>query len=123
MKFLFILLFFITANAEAVFRDILDVSTQTADSTSTVDTLKRIGVIEKDSDTYSVQCNMTGATFNVDVVVQASLDNVSWVTVSTTNVSAASPILINNAGVRHRFVRVFIDYTSGTYGAHCHLND
>lgn len=109
-----------TANAR--FQEILNVTDQTVTTTSTVDSAQRLGIIDNSVKAYSVLCNLTGATFSVVIEIQASLDGVSWVTVGTTlSIVAATPVLLDVDGAKHRFARIQIIYTSGTYSALCHL--
>jgi hypothetical protein len=75
---------------------------------------------------YSLQVVLSGSTFNVDVKLQTSIDEVNWVDItdaSSASISSATSIMFDVTAGRHKFVRVVITRNSGTYSASGYLSN
>jgi len=69
---------------------------------------------------YSVHITITGTTFNVDVKLQASVDQTNWVDINganSLNISADRSVLFDVAVGSHKYVRSVITRNSGTFNA------
>ena len=91
--------------------EIFNVTNQTATYTG-----RGTGISPK----YSVQINISGTTFNVDVKLQSSLDEVNWIDINgaeSLSISADRNILFDIASGSHKYTRAIITRNSGTYDA------
>jgi len=74
---------------------------------------------------YSLQCDISGATFDIDVKLQSSLDGTLWTDLDTltANFTSANNLLFDVSGGSHLFSRVVVTRNSGTYNITCKLKN
>jgi len=110
----FVFLFSFKAMAVATVLDLTGATTsQTSVGTSVPGTV------------FSIQCDVSGATFDVDVKAQASLDGTVWTDLSglTVNLTSANNVLFDITGGSHLEARVVVTRNSGTYNITCKVKN
>jgi len=74
---------------------------------------------------YSIQVNVTGTTFNVDVKLQTSIDNQNWVDItgaSEAAITADKTIMFDISVGSHAYSRVVVTRNSGDYTSNGLIN-
>ena len=74
---------------------------------------------------YSVQCDISGTTFDIDITLQSSVDGSVWTDLGgfTTNFISTDTLLMDVSGGSHFKTRLNITRNSGTYNLKCKLKN
>ena len=69
---------------------------------------------------YSAQVNISGTTYDVDIKLQASLDETNWIDIEgaeSLGITADKTVLFDIGLGSHKYVRTVITRNSGTFDA------